>query len=132
MKISFLPLKLLVVSTLAGIGFISLLMPKPSLAELSQTPNLQNYDPQDNTNDPYNSNNNPFSNSNTSDGFGVFNLIHRINLSAPDLDINAQNQQLDQAAEDFKARQRALTQPNKQQTPSSQIITPRVNTTPAP
>ncbi len=132
MKISFLSLKLLVFSTLAGIGFISLLTPKPSLAEPSQTPNFQNYDPQNNTDDPYNTNNNPFSNSNTNDGFGVFNLIHRANLSVPDLDVNAQNQQLDEAAEAFKARQRALTQQNKQQTPSLQIITPRVNTTPTP
>ncbi|MCP6758226.1 MAG: hypothetical protein NHB32_05480 [Fischerella sp. CENA71] len=132
MKISFLPLKLLVVSTLAGIGFISLLMPKPSLAEPSQVPNLQNYDPQNNTDDPYNSNNNPFSNSNATDGFGAFNLIHRANLSVPDLDINAQNQQLDEATEAFKTRQRALTQQNKQQTPRLQIITPRVNNTPSP
>ncbi|RAM48631.1 MAG: hypothetical protein C6Y22_26655 [Hapalosiphonaceae cyanobacterium JJU2] len=132
MKISFMPLKLLVVSTLTGIGLISVLMPKPSLAEPSQTLNLQNYDPQNNTDNPYNSNNNPFSNSNTNDGFGVFNLIHRANLSVPDLDVDAQNQQLDQAAAAFKARQRALTQQNKQQTPGLQIITPTVNTTPTP
>ncbi len=132
MKISFLPLKLLVVSSVAGIGLISLLMPKPSLAEPSQGPDFQNYDPQNNTDDPYNSNNNPFSSSNTNDGFGVFNLIHRANLSVPDLDINAQNQQIDEATAAFKARQRALTQQNKQQTPGLQIITPRANTTSTP
>jgi hypothetical protein len=130
MKISFLPLKLLVVSSLAGISFISLLMPQPSLAEPSEIPNLPNYDPQNNTDDPYNNNNNPFSNANTTDGFGVFNLIHRANLSVPNLDINAQNQQLDEAAEAFKARQRALTQQNQQRTPGLQIITPGGNTTP--
>ncbi|PLZ07720.1 hypothetical protein [Fischerella thermalis] len=130
MKVSFLPLKLIAVTTLAGIGLASLLMPQPSLAEPSQIPNLPNYDPQNNTDDPYNNNNNPFSNTNTSDGFSVFNLIHRANLSVPNLDINAQNQQLDEEAEAFKARQRALTQQNQQQTPSLQIITPGVNTTP--
>ncbi|WP_315786276.1 hypothetical protein [Fischerella sp. JS2] len=130
MKISFLPLKLIAVTTLAGIGFASLLMAKPSLAEPSEIPNLPNYDPQNNTDDPYNNNNNPFSNTNTNDGFGVFNLIHRANLSVPNLDINAQNQQLDEATEAFKTRQRALTQQNQQLTPSLQIITPGVNTTP--
>ena len=77
MKMPFLPLKRLVVVTLAGLGFASLLMPQPSLADdPSDTITVPTYDPQNNITDPYNTNTNPFS---TQDGggFGAFDLIHR-------------------------------------------------------
>ncbi|WP_026732968.1 hypothetical protein [Fischerella sp. PCC 9605] len=132
MKNSFLPLKrLAVAATLMGVGFASLLMPQPSLAEPSELPNLPTYDPQTNTDDPYNAENNPFSNSNTSDGFGVFNLIHRANLAVPNFDQNAQNQQLDEAARAFKSRsQQQMQQVQQQPLSGFEVNTPGVVTTP--
>ncbi|MCX7596813.1 MAG: hypothetical protein N2235_24330 [Fischerella sp.] len=133
MKTSFLRLKpLAVAAKLMGIGFASLLIVQPSLAEPSELPSLPNYDPQTNTDDPYNTENNPFSNSYTSNGFGVFNLIHRANFAVPSFDQNAQNQQINDAVEAFKSKsQQQMQQGQQQPTSGFQINTPGVVTTPS-
>ncbi len=126
MKNKFLTLSRFTVAALAGIGFASLLA-QPSLAEPSQTYNLPNYDPQNNTADPYNNENNPFSNNGNDSGLGVFDLIHRATLGVGNLDVEAQNQQLNNEANAFlRKRQQLLQQGQQQQTPGYQINTPGV------
>lgn len=117
------------VVTVAGIGLAGLLAPQSSFAQStnngSNTISVPSYDPQNNTADPYNTNNNPLSGTDTGGGLGVFDLIHRATLGAPNLDVNEQNQQLDAAAAAFKQKQQQLWQQQQPTNSGVQVITPQ-------
>ncbi|MEH2165300.1 MAG: hypothetical protein V7K41_01200 [Nostoc sp.] len=116
MKKPFLQITRLFVAT-AGISFASLLMPHPSLAQISSPTDAF---PSNSTTDQ---NTDPFSRSN-SDNFNMFDLIHRANFGTLNWDSNQQNQELDSAAAAFKARQQRLIQGQQQQpTPNLPTIT---------
>jgi len=116
MKRSFLPLHKIIVATIAGISFASMLVAEPTLADPNQ---------------PFNSlesdrNSNPLSN-NASD-FNMFNLMHQAQMGNIQWNDDQQNQQLDQAAAAFKAAQDQRLQ--IQQNPGTSEITPSPNTLP--
>ncbi|WP_016951567.1 hypothetical protein [Anabaena sp. PCC 7108] len=115
MKKPFLPVHKILVATLAGISFASLLVAQPSLAD---------------TNQPFGSlesDNNTNSLSGNSSNF-VLDMIHRANFGTINWDAEQQNQQLNDAAAAFKARQKQLLQGQQQQTPSSSLTTSGGNT----
>ena len=97
MKKMFLPLTRLAAITVAGISFASLLVAKPSFAQLSTIDSSPSGDLNQN-------NANPFPNGNSSD-FNMFNLIHQANFGTLNWNAQQQNQQLDEAALEFKRRQ---------------------------
>ncbi len=106
MKQPFSPIQKILIATLAGLSFASLLTAQPSLAD---------------TNQPFSgldsgTNGNPLS-GNSSD-FNLFNLIHQANFGTLNWDSNQQNQQLHDAAVDFKDRQKKLIQGQQQQNPN--------------
>jgi len=80
-----------------GISLIGLLAPQPSFANTA------------NTSQPLNSpdNTNPLANDS---GLDMFNIIHRLNFGSLNWDPNQQNQQLEDAAAAFKARQNQILQ----------------------
>lgn len=107
MKKPSLPVQKILLATLAGLSFASLLTAQPSLAD---------------TNQPFSSlesdtNSNPLS-GNSSD-FNLFNLIHQANFGTLNWNSEQQNEQLDDAAAAFKARQQKLIQGQQQQNPNS-------------
>ncbi|MEH1840509.1 MAG: hypothetical protein V7L20_17515 [Nostoc sp.] len=108
MKKSFLQIPRLIVATVAGISFASLLMAQPSLAQISSPTDAF---PSNSTTDQ---NTDPFSRSN-SDNFNMFDLIHRANFGTLNWNSDQQNQQLDSAAAAFKARQQNLIRGQQQQ-----------------
>jgi len=111
MKKSFLQIPRLIVATLAGISFASLLMAQPSSAQVSPVDAF----PSNSTTDQ---NTDPFSRTN-SDNFNMFDLIHRANFGTLNWNSDQQNEQLNSAAEAFKARQQKLIRGEQQQaTPS--------------
>ncbi len=123
MKKPFLQIPRLIVATLAGISFASLLMAQPSSAQVSPVDAF----PSNSTTDQ---NTDPFSRSN-SDNFNMFDLIHRANFGTLNWNSDQQNEQLDSAAAAFKARQQKLIQGQQQQaTPSSPLVIPQ-SVTPA-
>ncbi|MBD2293118.1 hypothetical protein H6G06_06360 [Anabaena sphaerica FACHB-251] len=98
----FLPVHKILVATFAGISFASFLVAQPSLADPNQ---------------PFGSlesdrNSNSFF-GNGSD-FNMFNLIHQANFGNLNWNPDQQNQQLDDAAAAFKARQQKLLQGQQQ------------------
>ncbi|MCC5605995.1 hypothetical protein LC612_04100 [Nostoc sp. CHAB 5834] len=123
MKKSFLQIPRLIVATLAGISFASLLMAQPSSAQVSSPADAF---PSNNTTDQ---NTDPFSRTN-SDNFNMFDLIHRANFGTLNWDSNQQNEQLDSAAAAFKARQQKLIRGEQQAAPSSPLVIPQ-SVTPA-
>ncbi|QSJ18234.1 hypothetical protein JYQ62_05290 [Nostoc sp. UHCC 0702] len=123
MKKPFFPVTKLLVATVAGISVTSLLIAKPSLAQVNQTDTF----PSDSTTDQ---NTDPFSRAN-SDNFSMFDLIHRAKFGNLNWNSDEQNQQLDSAAAAFKARQQRLLQGEQQQgqvVPGSPTITSPVIT----
>ncbi|MBD2727558.1 hypothetical protein H6G96_14785 [Nostoc sp. FACHB-892] len=123
MKKPFLQIPRLFVATVAGISFASLLIAQPSSAQVSPTDAF----PSNSTTDQ---NTDPFSRSN-SDNFNMFDLIHRANFGTLNWNSDQQNEQLDSAAEAFKARQQKLIQGQQQQaTPSSPLVIPQSVTPP--
>ncbi|WP_413172176.1 hypothetical protein [Anabaena azotica] len=116
MKKQSLPVQKILLATLAGLSFASLLTAQPSLAD---------------TNQPFSSlesdtNSNPLS-GNSSD-FNLFNLIHQANFGTLNWNSEQQNEQLDDAAAAFKARQQKLMQGQQQQ--NSNSPTSEQNTSP--
>ena len=123
MKKSFLQIPRLIVATVAGISFASLLMAQPSSAQISSPTDSF---PSNSTTDQ---NTDPFSRTN-SDNFNMFDLIHRANFGTLNWDSNQQNEQLDSAAAAFKARQQKLIRGEQQAAPSSPLVIPQ-SVTPA-
>lgn len=120
MKKPLLPITRHFLATLAGISFASLLVAQPSLAQLNSVDANTSADPLGNSN--------PLGNTN-SDNFNMMDLIHRANFGTINWNAEAQNQQLDSAADSFKARQQKLFQSQQQPTPGATLTTP-VPTTP--
>lgn len=117
MKKPFLQITRLLVATVAGISFTSLLMAQPSSAQISSPADAF---PSNSTTDQ---NTDPFSRTN-SDNFNMFDLIHRANFGTLNWNSDQQNEKLDSAAAAFKARQQKLIQGQKQQaTPSLPTVT---------
>jgi hypothetical protein len=120
MKQPFLSLTRLAFITVAGIGFASLLAPQLSLA--NPVTNPQNSDPQ-NTVDP-------FAQGVEQNPFSLFQLIHNASFGGLNPDFaSEQNQQLNDAAAAFRARQQQLLQGKQPSaTPNSGAIAPGVIT----
>ncbi|MCC5664924.1 hypothetical protein LC653_13580 [Nostoc sp. CHAB 5784] len=116
MKKSFLQIPRLIVATVAGISFASLLMAQPSSAQISSPADSF---PSNSTTDQ---NTDPFSRTN-SDNFNMFDLIHRANFGTLNWNSDQQNEQLDSAAAAFKARQQKLIRGEQQAAPSSPSFT---------
>jgi hypothetical protein len=108
MKKPFLQIPRLLVATVAGISFASLLMAQPSSAQVSSPADAF---PSNSTTDQ---NTDPFSRTN-SDNFNMFDLIHRANFGTLNWNSDQQNEQLDSAAAAFKARQQKLIRGEQQQ-----------------
>ncbi len=113
-----LPLTKVLLATLAGISLASLLVPQVGLADTANP--VQDLNQQNSSNDP-------FSRANDGNAFSVLDLIHRVNLgsqTSPEEFNTQQNQNLNDAAAAFRARQVQLL--NKKQpsiAPSQPIIT---------
>jgi hypothetical protein len=109
MNKSFLPVHKIILATIAGISFAVILVLEPTLADINQ---------------PFgsaesNQNNNPLS----SDGSNfMLDMIHRANFGSIQWNADEQNQQLDAAAEAFKAQQQKLLQSQKKQNPDTPKI----------
>jgi hypothetical protein len=109
----------LVIGTVVGIGVVSLLLPQPSWAQANRVNPLQDFDPQENSSDPFSGGKEP-------DSFGIFDLIHRAQLgtnrSSQDFSVE-QNESLDAAAAEFRARQRQRIQGQQQTIPANPVTT---------
>jgi hypothetical protein len=109
MNKSFLPVHKIILATIAGISFAVILVLEPTLADINQ---------------PFgsaesNQNNNPLS----SDGSNfMLDMIHRANFGSIQWNADEQNQQLDAAAEAFKAQQQKLLQSQNKQNPDTPKI----------
>ncbi|PPS45644.1 hypothetical protein [Chroococcidiopsis sp. TS-821] len=122
MKLPRVLLHYILLGTAAGVGMAFLLLPKQSLAQVTNSADPQEIFRRDRNNDP-------FSSQNTNDSFGMFDLIHRAQMGTmrdPYEYANEQNQNINSAAEAFRARQRQLIQQSRQQQ-----ATP-ANSTPSP
>lgn len=110
----------LVLSTVVGIGVVSLILPQPSWAQVDRVNPLQDFDIQENRNDPFSSG------GKEPDGFGIYDLIHRANLgsnrSPQDFSVE-QNESLDAAAAEFRTRQRQRIQGQQQIIPANPVTT---------
>lgn len=104
MKKSFSPVTKLFLSTLAGISCTYVLIPAPSFAQLGGSDLSTGSEYQGNTNGL----------SSDSDGFNPLDLIHKANFGTSTWDANLQNQQLNSAAEEFKAKQERLMRGQQQ------------------
>jgi len=118
MKRSFLPVHKIIVATIAGVSFASILVGEPTLAD---------------TNQPFGSlesdhSSNPLS-GNGSD-FNMMNMIHQAQMGTIQWNADEQNQQLDLAAATFKAAQQKLLQPQLKQNPGTSAIIPGQNLLP--
>ena len=121
MKIPFIPLKQLFVLTFAGMSFASLVLPQPSLAQSNSRSILQDLNPQQGD-DPLSPRSDEVSN------FGMFNILHRLQQGSTVWNANEQNQQLNDAAAQFRAKQQQLLQQQTQQQPNQpgfQVTTPQ-------
>ncbi|MBE9007582.1 hypothetical protein IQ259_21590 [Fortiea sp. LEGE XX443] len=106
MQKSFLSVKSLCVTTLAGIGFASFLTAQPSLAQLNT---VDNYSGDNSSN-----NNNPFSTN--SGSFNPLELIHRAQFGTLDWNAQQKGEELDSAVADLN-RKRATLNRNPNNTP---------------
>jgi len=116
----FSPLTRFVVISVAGISFASLLIPQPSFAEPSSNI-LQNLSPQDD---------NPLAprSDEVDNGMNVFSLIHRAQLGNSPWNVDQGNQELNDAAAAFKAKQEQMFQKQGQQPINArfQVNTPQI------
>ncbi len=107
MKVSRLHLTRLILSTLAGIGLFSSLLAQRSWAQLRSDENVNTQPLQDYLS-PQQQNSNPFSSQSRGDSLGTLDLVRRATqgskLSVEDYS-NQQNENLDSAASQFRARQ---------------------------
>ena len=118
MKRPFLPVHKIIVATIAGVSFASMLVGEPTLAD---------------TNQPFGSlesdrSSNPLSGNGS--GFDMMNMIHQANFGTIQWNADEQNQQLDLAATAFKAAQQKLLQPQIQKNPGTSAIIPGQNLLP--
>ncbi len=118
MKRPFLPVHKVIVASIVGISFASMLVAEPTLAD---------------PNHPFNSldtdhSSNPLSND-PSD-FNMLNIMRQLTAGSTEFNFEQQNQQLDQAAAAFKAAQDQRLQSQQQQNPGASTITSSPNTLP--
>lgn len=104
MKRPFLPIHKILIATFTGISFASFLLAQPSLADPNQP--FSSLESDKNTN----------SFSGNSPDFDMLDVIHRANFGVLNWNSEQQNQQLDDAATAFKARQQKLLQTQQQPT----------------
>lgn len=101
----------LILGTVTGVGLASFLLPKPSLAQATNSADPQEIFRRERNSDP-------FSSQDTNDSSGMFDLIHRAQLGTmrdPYEYATEQNQNLNSAAAAFRERQRQLMQQPRQQ-----------------
>ena len=111
MKNSFLPVHKIIVATIAGISFASMLVAEPTLADTTQ--------PFGSLESDRNSN----ALSGNGSGFDMMNLIHQAQIGTVQWNADQQSKQLDLAATAFRAAQQKLLQPQIQQKPGVLGIT---------
>ncbi|MEA5502480.1 hypothetical protein VB735_05030 [Halotia wernerae UHCC 0503] len=104
MKKPFFPFSRLVI---AGIGFASLFIAQPSLAQLNQVDAFPSGSTTDQNTDPFYRPN--------SGNLNMFDLMHRANFGSFNWNPDQKNQQLNSAAEQFKAEQNKRLQNQQQQ-----------------
>ena len=115
MKRSFLQVHKIIVATIAGISFVSILVGEPTLADTNQPfGSLES----DHSSNPLSSN---------GSGFDMMNMIHQAQMGTIQWNADEQNQQLDLAAAAFRTAQQKLLQPQLQQNPGSSAIIPGQN-----
>ena len=102
MKKPFLSVTKLSVLTVAGIGFASLFMAQPSVAQLNSVDRGTNQ------------NSDPLAAPDSGD-LNIMELLHRANRGSINWNANWQREQLDSAASDFRARQQKAFQQKQQQ-----------------
>jgi hypothetical protein len=108
MKRSFLPVRKILVATIAGMSFAAMVGVEATLADPNQPFNSLESD----------------RNSNSLSGGGDFNildLMHQSQIGTVQWNADEQNQQLDQAAAAFIAAQQKLLQPQQTQAGTSAI-----------
>lgn len=124
MKIPAKSLTRLIIYIVAGISIASLLIPQPSWAQSAPSDRvepLQDFNPQQNQD--------PFARGAEQDSFGggIFDLIHRAqmgNIRSINEYSSEQNQSINDAAAQFRARQRQMMLQNQQQVnPVNPVIT---------
>jgi hypothetical protein len=108
----------LLLGTVVGIGVVSLLLPQLSWAQATRANPLEDFETQENRNDP-------FSSGKEQDSFGgVYDLIHRAQMgnmrSWEDFSAE-QNENLNDAAAQFRARQRQRIQGQQQTSPANPV-----------
>ncbi|MDD1416421.1 hypothetical protein MEN41_17915 [Dolichospermum sp. ST_con] len=112
MKNSFLPVHKIIVATIAGISFASMLVAEPTLADTTQ--------PFGSLQSDQNSN----ALSGNGSGFDIMNtIIHQAQIGTVQWNADQQSQQLDLAATAFRAAQQKLLQPQIQQNSGALGIT---------
>jgi hypothetical protein len=104
MKKPMLPLAKLLFATVAGMGCASFLMAQPSFAQLGTVDSYPGGDSNQNNGDLFPTGGNQ--------DFNMFDLIHRANFGTLNWNSDQQNQQLDEAALEFKKRQERAFQNN--------------------
>jgi hypothetical protein len=112
MKKPFLPVHKIFAATIAGISLASLVAAQPSWADPNQPFGNLDSDRNSNILSPSNSD------------FNMFDLIHRANLGNVQWNQDQKNNELNDAATEFQAKQRQRLQGQGQQ----QNPTPNVNT----
>jgi hypothetical protein len=115
MNRSFLPVNKIILATIASIGFASMVLVEPTLA---------------NPNQPFGSlesDRNSNSLSGNGSDFNMMNMIHQAQMGTIQWNADEQNQQLDLAAAAFKAAQQKLLQPQLPQKPSASQNIPGQN-----
>jgi len=118
MKRSFLPVHKIIVATIAGVSFASILVGEPTLADTTQPFGSLESDRSSN------------SLSGNGSDFNMMNMIHQAQMGTIQWNADEQNQQLDLAAATFKAAQQKLLQPQLKQNPGSSAIIPGQNLLP--
>lgn len=103
MKKPFLSVTQLSLLTVAGIGFTSVFMAQPSLAQFNNSVDRGT-----------NQNSDPLAVPNSGE-LNMFEMIHRANLGTLNWNANQQKEQLDSAASDFRARQQKAFEAQQQQ-----------------
>ena len=118
MKISVKSLNRLLLATLAGVGLVSLLLPQASWADdvPRQVQPIEDFNSEQN--------NNPFARN--SDSFGMLDIIRRATSNTRSWDdyTTDQNENLNSAAAEFRARQRQLIQNPQQASPNNSVTKP--------
>ncbi|WP_414563646.1 MULTISPECIES: hypothetical protein [unclassified Anabaena] len=107
MKKSFLPVAKFSLATLAGIGFASLLIIPPSLAQLNQVDRGTNQ------------NSDQFAGPNSGD-LDIFQMIHQANFGNINWNREQQQEQLNSEAAKFKAAQERAIQKRQQELNTNQ------------